>query len=49
MTENCRMSACNFTKNEVLHSYFSRILTADFRTPIFQNSFQVAASTEKYS
>ena len=37
-TESCRLLACNFTKNEVLHKYFSRILTANFRTPIFQNS-----------
>ena len=44
-----RLSACNFTKNELLHMYFSRILTANFRTPIFQNTFQVAASAEAYS
>ena len=29
--------------------YFSEILTANFRTPIFQNTFQVAASAEGYS
>ena len=48
-TESCRLSACNFTKNELLHRYFSRILTANFRTPIFQNTSQVAASAEAYS
>ena len=37
-TESCRLSACNFTKNELLHRYFSRILTADFKTPIFQKT-----------
>ena len=47
-TESCRLSACNFTKNELLHRYFSRILTANFRTPIFQNISQVAASAEAY-
>ena len=49
MTESCRLSACNFTKNELLHRYFSRILTANFRIPIFQNTSQVAASAETYS
>ena len=48
-TESCRLSACNFTKNELFHRYFSRILTANFRTTIFQNTFQVAASAEAYS
>ena len=48
-TENCRLSVCNFTKNELLHMYFSRILTANFRTTIFQNTTQVAASVEEYS
>ena len=33
-TESCRLLACNFTKNELLHRYFSRILTANFRTPL---------------
>ena len=28
---------------------FSMILTANFRTPIFQNTSQVAASAEAYS
>ena len=44
-----RLSACNFTKNELLHRYFSRILTANFRTPIFQNTSYVDASAEAYS
>ena len=48
-TENCRLSASNFTKNELLHRYFSRILTANFRAPIFQNTSEVAASVEAYS
>ena len=25
-------------KNELLHRYFSRVLTTDFRTPLFQNN-----------
>ena len=29
--------------------FFLRILTANLRTPIFQNTFQVAASAEAYS
>ena len=39
-TESCSLSACNFlsastfTKSELLHRYFSRILTANFRTPL---------------
>ena len=49
VTESCRQSACNFTKNELLHSYFSGILTANFRTSLFQNASQVAASAEAYS
>ena len=48
-TESCRLSACNFTKNELFHRYFSRILTANFRIPIFRNTFQVAAFAEAYS
>ena len=34
VTESCRLSACNFDKNELLLSYFSRILTANFKTPL---------------
>ena len=49
MTESCRLSACNFTKNEFFYTYFSRILTAIFRTPIFQNISQIATSAEVYS
>ena len=30
--------SCNFTKNELLPRYFSRILTANFRISIFQNT-----------
>ena len=30
----------NFTKNELCHRYFSRIVTAHFRIPIFQTRFQ---------
>ena len=48
-TESCRLSACNFTKNELLRRYFSRILTVNFRTPIFHNTSHVAASAEAYS
>ena len=48
-TESCRLSACNFTKNELLHRYFSGILAANFRAPIFQNTSQVAASAKVYS
>ena len=47
-TESCGLSACNFTINE-LHMYFSSILTANFRTPISQNTSQVAGSAESYS
>ena len=38
-----------FTKSELFYRCFSRILTANFRTPIFQNTSQVVASTEAYS
>ena len=38
VTESCRLSACNFTKNELLHRYLSGILTENFRTPNFQNT-----------
>ena len=31
-SKNCRLPAWKFTKNELLHRYFSRILTANFRT-----------------
>ena len=44
-----RLSACSFTKNNLLHRYFSRMLIANFRTPIFHNTSQVAASAEAYS
>ena len=37
-SESCRLSACSFTGNELLHGYFSRVLTANFRTPTFQNT-----------
>ena len=49
VTESCRLSACNFIKNELLHRYFLRVLTANFRTPIFQNTSQCAVSAEAYS
>ena len=39
----------SFTKNKLLHRYFSRILTANSRKPIFQNTSQVNASAEGYS
>ena len=37
-TESCWLSDCNFTKNELLYRYFSRILTANLRSPIFQTT-----------
>ena len=30
----------NFNKNELLHRYFSSVVTADFRISIFQTRFQ---------
>ena len=41
--------SCNFTKNELLHRFFSRALIVNFRKPIFKNTSQVAASAEAYS
>ena len=38
--QNHNILACNFTENGPLCSYFSRILTARVRTPIFQSRFQ---------
>ena len=49
VTESCRLSAWNFTKNELLHRDLLRIVTANFRTPIFQNTSQGAVSAEAYS
>ena len=36
--------ACNFTKNGVLHRYFSRDLNANFRVPVLQNNYFLLAA-----
>ena len=33
-----RLQAFNFTQNKLFHRYFSRIVTVNFRAPIFQNT-----------
>ena len=37
---SCRLETWNFTKNELLQRYFSKILTINLRISIFQNLFQ---------